>query len=108
LDWESWLYDENMNFEWDENKNEVNIAKHGLDFADAAQVFNLPLRISLDEREDYGENRWIGLGMLNDRVVVVVYTEPDDQTIRIISLRKALPYERKRYEQYLKNELGSS
>ena len=71
-------------------------------------MFNLPLRISLDERQDYGEDRWIGLGILDGRVVVVVFTEPDEQTIRIISLRKALPYERKRYEQFLKNELGQS
>lgn len=57
-------YDEDMNFEWDENKNEANIAKHGLDFADSPQIFKLPLRISLDEREDYKEERWIGIGML--------------------------------------------
>lgn len=46
--------------------------------------------------------------MLDGRVVVVVFTETDEQTIRIISLRKALPYERKRYEQFLRNELGES
>jgi uncharacterized DUF497 family protein len=46
--------------------------------------------------------------MLDGRIVVVVFTELDEKTIRIISLRKALPYERKRYEQYLKNELGES
>jgi uncharacterized DUF497 family protein len=97
-----------MNFEWDQLKNEANIAKHDLDFADAPRIFRLPLRISLDERQDYGEDRWVGLGMLDGRVVVVVFTEPDEDTIRIISLRKALPYERKRYEQYLKNELGES
>lgn len=68
----------------------------------------MPLRISLDERQDYGEDRWIGLGLLDGRVVVVVYTRPDEETIRIISLRKALPYKRKRYEQYLKDELGAS
>ena len=95
-----------MKFEWDQQKNQANIAKHELDFADASKVFRLPLRVSLDERQDYGEERWVGLGILDGRVVVVVFTEPDQQTIRIISLRKALPYERKRYEQYLKNELG--
>ncbi|MBD1804452.1 BrnT family toxin [Microcoleus sp. FACHB-SPT15] len=95
-----------MNFEWDERKNEINIAKHGFDFADAPRVFNLPMLVGLDEREDYGEDRWIGIGLLDGRVVVVVYTEPDDETTRIISLRKALSYERKRYEQYLKNRLG--
>jgi uncharacterized protein len=95
-----------MEFEWDERKNQANITKHELDFADAVKVFRLPLRISLDQRQDYGEERWIGLGMLDGRVVLVVFTEPDEKTIRIISLRKALPYERKCYEQYLKNELG--
>ncbi|MBN3910983.1 MAG: BrnT family toxin [Nostoc sp. NMS1] len=97
-----------MKFEWDQQKNEVNIVKHELDFADAYRIFRLPLRISLDNRQDYGEDRLIGLGMLDGRIVVVVFTELDEETIRIISLRKALPYERKRYEQYLKNELGES
>ena len=62
--------------------------------------------VEFDERDDYGEDRWIGTGMLDGRVVVVVYTEPNEETIRIISLRKALSYERKNYEQYLKNGLG--
>ena len=65
----------------------------------------MPLAVDLDERNDYGEDRWIGIGLLDGRIVVVVYTEPDDETIRIISLRKALTYERKRYEQFLKNRL---
>jgi uncharacterized protein len=95
-----------MEFEWDQRKNQVNIAKHNLDFADVPRVFRLPLRISFDERQDYGEDRWIGIGILDGRVVMIVFTEPDERTIRIISLRKALPYERKLYEYYLKNELG--
>ena len=97
-----------MKFEWDREKNQANIAKHELDFADAPKVFSLPLRISLDERQNYGEDRWIGIGMLEGRVVIVVFTEPNEQTIRIISLRKAISYERKRYEQYLKDELGET
>ncbi|PSB26850.1 BrnT family toxin [Stenomitos frigidus] len=95
-----------MKFEWDQQKNQANIVKHGLDFADAPKIFRLPLRVSLDERQDYGEERWIGIGILDGRVMVIVFTEPDEQIIRILSLRKALPYERKRYEQFLKNELG--
>ena len=95
-----------MKFEWDQQKNQANVAKHELDFADAPRVFRLPLRVSLDERQDYWEDRWIGIGILDGRFVVVVFTEPDEQTIRIISLRKALPHERKCYEQYLKDELG--
>jgi uncharacterized protein len=95
-----------MNFEWDERKNEVNIEKHGFDFADAYRIFDLPIAVELDERDNYGEDRWIGTGILDGRIVVVIYTEPNEGTIRIISLRKALSYERKHYEQYLKNGLG--
>ena len=97
-----------MTFEWDERKNEVNIAKHGIDFADAPRIFAAPLLVALDDRQDYGESRWIGLGLLDGRAVVVVYTEPDENTIRFISVRKALAHERKRYEQYLKDELGAT
>jgi uncharacterized DUF497 family protein len=95
-----------MNFEWDERKNKLNFDKHGFDFVDAHRVFNLPILVDLDEREDYGEDRWIGIGMLDGRVVVVVYTEPNEATVRIVSLRKALTHERKRYEQYLRDRLG--
>ena len=95
-----------MKFEWDERKNEVNIDKHGFDFVDAYRIFDLPMAVELDERDDYGEDRLIGSGLLDGRVVIVIYTEPDGNTVRIISLRKALSYERKNYEQYLKNGLG--
>jgi len=59
------------------------IDKHGFDFADAYRIFDLPMAVELDERDDYGEDRWIGTGMLDGRVVVVVYTEPDGNIIRI-------------------------
>ncbi|XGW00518.1 MAG: BrnT family toxin [Leptolyngbya sp. BL-A-14] len=95
-----------MNFEWDERKNEINIDKHGFDFADAYRIFDFPVVVELDERYDYGEDRLIGTGMLDGRVVVLIYTEPNEGTTRIISLRKALSHEKKRYEQYLKNRLG--
>ena len=95
-----------MNFEWDERKNASNLAKHGFDFADAPGIFNVPIVVDLDLKENYGEDRWIGIGLLNGRVVVIVYTEPNEQIIRIISLRKALSHERKRYEQYIKDRLG--
>ncbi|MEX0271984.1 BrnT family toxin [Leptolyngbyaceae cyanobacterium UHCC 1019] len=94
-----------MKFDWDERKNQSNLAKHGFDFADAGRIFNLPMVVELDEREDYGEERYVGIGLLDGRVVVVVYTEPDEEIVRIISLRKALSHERRRYEQYLKNRL---
>jgi uncharacterized DUF497 family protein len=92
---------------WDEQKNETNISKHGLDFVDAVRVFAAPMLVARDEREDYGEERWIGIGLLDGRVVVIVFGEPDAETTRIISLRKALRYERDRFEAYLKNQLGA-
>jgi hypothetical protein len=94
-----------MRFEWDERKNRLNIRKHGFDFVDAAKVFAGPMVIALDDREDYGEERLIGIGILEARTVVVVYVERGINTIRIISLRKALSYEKKQYEEALRNGL---
>lgn len=97
-----------MLYEWDEEKNRINLLKHGLDFTDAWEIFNVPMLVLLDDRKDYGEDRWIGIGLLRSRIVVVVYTERDEDTIRIISLRKALSHERARYEKALRDELGQS
>ncbi|MCD4726880.1 MAG: BrnT family toxin [Pirellulales bacterium] len=99
-------YNESMRLEWDERKNQANIQKHGLDFADAGEIFSMPVLIALDDREDYGEDRWIGIGLLKTFVVVVVYVERDEDVIRIISLRKALSHERAEYERILQNRLG--
>jgi uncharacterized protein len=74
--------------------------------ADACRVFDLPMVVDFDDRSDYGEDRWVGTGILDERIVVVVFTEPDRETTRIISLRKALSHERRNYEQYIKNGLG--
>lgn len=90
------------------NKEAANIAKHGIDFEDAYQIFLTPVVTVLDDRFEYGEDRWISLGLLGGRVVKVVYTEPQYNMRRIISLRKAVQYERKQFEQFLENELGTS
>jgi uncharacterized DUF497 family protein len=95
-----------VHFEWDEEKNKENIRKHGLDFADAWQIFDATMLTTLDTREDYGEDRCLGIGFLKNVVVVVVYTEPKEETTRIISLRKALKHERKQFEEVLRNRLG--
>ena len=99
-----------MRFEWDENKRKENILKHGFDFADAWKIFTAPMLTELDEREDYGEDRWIGIGMLEARIVVIVFTareEDNEEIVRIISLRKALNHERTKYEQALRDRLGA-
>ena len=107
LRYESRWYTSNVDFVWDARKNESNIAKHGLDFADARHVFDAPLLVALDERDDYGEDRWIGIGFLDGRVVVIVFTGPDENSIRVISLRKALRHERERFGAYLEDGLGA-
>ena len=88
-----------MQFEWDEAKNTINIRKHGIDFADVTDMFNHPMLTLLDDREDYGEERWIGIGWMQQLVGVVVYVERHEDTIRIISARKATKHEVRQYEQ---------
>ena len=90
-----------MQFEWDEAKNLENIRKHRIDFVDVPEMFDNPMLIELDERFDYGEERWIGIGFLQNGVAVVVWTERQDNVVRIISARRANRYERQQLEQYL-------
>jgi len=72
-----------MKFEWDEEKNKTNIKKHGVDFSDAWQLFEHPLLVWPDERLEYGEDRFIGLGMLNNMMVVfVAFVERQANIIR--------------------------
>lgn len=94
-----------MTLEWDEAKNRANIRKHGFDFAEAQEMFRRALLVRPDTREDYGEERWIGIGMVQDRVAFVVFAESPDDTIRIISLRKANHEERQEYEKAIQNGL---
>lgn len=95
-----------MTVEWDERKNKENIRKHGLDFADAWEIFELPTLTEVDSKEVF-EQRLAAIGFLRRHVVVIVFVESEDGTIRVISLRKALKHERERFEEFLKNELGS-
>ncbi len=96
-----------MKLEWDENKRQINLRKHGIDFREAHEIFGNPLLSKIDKRY-YNEERWIALGMTHRCVVLVVFTEHDDETIRIISIRKATRRERKTYEKYLSDRLGKS
>ena len=77
-----------MRFEWDEAKRLANLEKHGLDFLEAWKVFEGDYIETLDDREDYGEDRYAVIGLLNG-VVVVIYTPRDSDIYRLISLRRA-------------------
>ena len=81
-----------MRFEWDDNKNAENVRKHGLDFSQGTRMFSAgtPLLVEPDVREAYGEDRWVGLGMIGDTVAVIVFVyDAASHGTRIISLRKA-------------------
>jgi hypothetical protein len=92
-------------FEWDPAKNLSNIQKHGFDFSDAEELFRGLLVVDPDVRQDYGETRWTGIGMIRGRPAHVVITEQPPQIIRIISLRKATRREQKQYEEAIQDRL---
>ncbi|MBK7673497.1 MAG: BrnT family toxin [Candidatus Accumulibacter sp.] len=87
-----------MNFEWDEAKSDLCFRERGFDFAYAAQVFFDPDRmVQADTRYSYGEERYRVIGVIEQRLFVVVYT-PRHDAMRIISARKANQREVRYYE----------
>jgi uncharacterized DUF497 family protein len=97
-----------VKLEWDETKNRANVRKHGFDLAEAEEMFRGALLIRPDTDEDYGEERWVGIGMIRGRAAFVAFVERPQETIRIISLRKADHEEREQYEKALQNGLEAN
>jgi hypothetical protein len=93
-----------MRFEWNESKRKSNLKKHGFDFRDTEHVFDGITATFLDDREEYGEDRYITLGLLKGTVVVLVHTEDDDMC-RVISMRQATAHEKKLYFTEIRNRL---
>lgn len=89
-----------MRFEWDPEKAALNLRKHGVDFGEGSTVFGDPLaRIIDDPIHSHYEQRFVLLGWSSyGRLLVVAFTEPKPDTIRIMSVRKAQPRERRDYE----------
>ena len=93
-----------MNFDWDNNKNQSNIAKHGISFEEAIAIFDDPNILNYeDTRLNYGETRFVSIGQIilvtqEKTVIIVVIHTQRNQTIRLISAGKANERERKRYE----------
>ena len=89
-----------MEFEWDPDKAEENLTKHGVGFVEASTVFSDPLEVTIpDPEHSDDEVRFLSLGLSADgRLLVVAYTEREG-TIRIIHARVAAPKERRAYEQ---------
>lgn len=85
--------------EWDEAKATKNFAKHGVTFEAARDVLKDPFAIEqIDDRKDYGEERFIIIGMAKGRLLTVVYTMRG-KSIRIISARGSEPYEQRQYHE---------
>ena len=86
-----------MDFEWDPHKARENVAKHGIEFADALGVLEDPYALTmLDPHES--EERWVTLGRdFLDRVVVLSWTWASVEAIRLISARRATPKQRRHY-----------
>ncbi len=97
------MYTFRVQFEWNEAKRAGNLAKHGIDFVDAMEMFAAPMFVKSDERKDYGEPRWQGLGIVQGRLMVVAYTKREPNTVRIISLRKANRREKDFYQDAIKD-----
>ena len=77
-----------MDFTWHEPKRQANLQKHGADFAVTERVFAGPTFTFEDVREDYGERRWVTLGLSGMKVMVIVHTEAEEE-IHVISMREA-------------------
>lgn len=88
-----------IKFEWDSDKAQSNLTKHGVDFADAVGVFEDEMALTIEEQKALDEKRFVTVGFdFHGRVLTVVYTYRDN-IIRLISARKATKKERETYAQ---------
>jgi hypothetical protein len=87
----------NLRFEWDNSKAKDNFAKHGVSFELAKRVFDDPFAVEFpDDREDYDEERFAIIGIVEGRILYVIYAERKN-IIRIISARSATRHEQEPY-----------
>lgn len=95
-----------MAFEWDEDKNRINIGKHGVSFETAKRIFEGPVLSWTDDRKEYGEVRLRSIGPVDGiAILTVIHTDRSGKT-RIISARPADRTERKRYEEAIQKRTG--
>jgi uncharacterized DUF497 family protein len=93
-----------MRFEWDPAKDKTNRAKHGLSLEEATEVFRSDVDYMeiYDEEHSDEEDRFIAVGPIERGVIVVAYTERDEEIWRILSARMATRRERQRFEAWEK------
>ena len=88
-----------ISFEWDEDKRQINLQKHGIDFPKVLRIFALPVCRRRSDKN--GETRFLVVGVLDDVEIAVIYTEREEGVCRIISARRARPEERRAYRSLL-------
>ncbi|OGQ95819.1 MAG: hypothetical protein A2521_01290 [Deltaproteobacteria bacterium RIFOXYD12_FULL_57_12] len=86
-----------MDYEWDEGKRKANLLKHGIDFQAVSEFCWDDAEIEQDARQDYQEKRYTALGFIGNRLHLLIFSVRNN-TIRIISLRKANKREGRNYE----------
>jgi uncharacterized DUF497 family protein len=87
-----------VEFEWDSAKGRSNVSKHGFDFMDARQVFDGRPRLDIESpRGD--EHRTLSIAMLNEVLIAVTWTRRSEDTVRLISVRRARRAEDRKYRQ---------
>lgn len=89
-----------MKLVFDPNKRLMTLAERGLDMARAGEIFEADHLTVRDDRRDYGEERFISVGFLDVRTVLLVWTQRGDE-LRIISMRKANDREQAKYSKQL-------
>jgi uncharacterized DUF497 family protein len=96
-----------LEFEWDANKAETNLKKHGITFSEAASIFGDPLEVTISDPDHSAEEfRFISIGRSEvGQLLVVAYTERGNH-IRIITARRAMPQEVRNYESGSKYDSG--
>lgn len=87
-----------MRFSWDPRKAASNVRKHGVSFEEATTVFADPLALAIEDAIDPGRTVLVGMSE-RQRVLLTVYTDIDEDEVRIISARSATSHERRHYEE---------
>ena len=92
---------------WDEVKDRKNREKHGVSFEEAAQLFSSGIDFLeiFDQAHSFEEDRFLAIGPVVRGLVLVVWTERDDDVVRIISARWASPAENTLYHRYIGRQL---
>lgn len=92
-----------VRFDWDEAKSDANLLERGFDFAFAALVFDQPILAVPDHRRNYGEDRFVAIGLADGLHLTVVFTDREDSggevVRRIISARRSSRRERRTYDE---------